>query len=204
MGWNMSDVIRLGREKGLDLGDYWHDKIEMHREVERLCLPGMQTVVAFHSDEVPPSTFQGKSYFCRLIPPKQEMRRPYKERIDSTKELQEFYAGHEGHTIHLVEKGNVTHTGGIILPMETTGVIEIVRGSGEDLFHGKVTPMSAHLNWMGRPLFGEGWSKHEKALANESLRLIKRHPGYYEFEVWEEDDIRFRNYQPPSSKWCMI
>lgn len=200
----MSDVIRLARKKGLDLEAYWQDKIEAHEALERLGLPRMQTRIASRTDEVDPRVFHNTTYFCRLIPPEKGMRRPYKNRVRSIKELQEFYSGHEGHTIHLMEKGEITHTGGIILPSQAPGVVEIARGSGEELFHGKVTPMNAQLNWKGRPVFREGWEECERALAIESLRLVRGRPGYYEFEVCEEEDIRFRNYQPPGSKWCIL
>ncbi|GEM_PF-3130040 len=182
---------------------------------------------SFYVDEVFRGARSSKehNFFVRLIPVLGGDR-PYRVCVSSVEQLRDFCSAYDmrRYTVGLSRYGDLTHTGSVIATDIRAGVsgecvVEVASCGGPDFFHGKVTPTHAKISIGPRTVkFSEedlpkNLKKDElkfaleareirRSLALKALRMIggPRHPfpGYYEFSVWD-DQIFFRNYQPPSS-----
>jgi len=220
---NSSHWIAEGTKAELDLGFMYQDKGTISDMLDQLKLPRPREF-HFLQDQLKycliRALFRGDmTYFCRLIPQDKTAIRPYRPEVSSFAELREFCDRNisQGHTINLVESGDITHTGCIIVNAENTypngaTIVELVHGpdSGAELFHGRVIPIQAEIDrWTGV-------IRHKKHnLSEEDRHIIYRaihmiggpknpFPGYYEWFVRKRKkgkatlkEILFRNYQPP-------
>ena len=220
---NSSGWIEEGRKIGLDLSSLEQDKSKIFEKIESLGLPHYQYFFVkpeeFDSERTK-KLLQNPSYFCRLIPHQERAPRPYKSNVKSMEELKEFCEGYDRsqYSIMLVKVGNVTHTGAIIATDDTPcvpgkAVIELVEGTGEDLFHGRKTPITAMIG--APPNFSRiirydtsNPSEEEKRLIFRAIKLVggpaHPFPGYFEFDVCDRRRIVFRNYQDPKSAYARI
>ena len=86
------------------------------------------------------------------------------------------------------------------------GIIELVRGDGPDITHGHKIPVTADVK--EGIYYRNEVDEREKNIIKEALLMIGWQKnfieGYFEFEVWNNDKILFRNYQPPESAWANI
>ena len=210
---NMSIWIREARKQGIDLSAMYQDKLKIYDVLEILGLPTPKRYTLDPKEIENPwveEIFRNNTYFCRLIPNDKEKTRPYKMRVTTKEELKIFYEEQRGeYTIMLVEKGEVRYSGVIIAiedGEEQRGVVELVKGDGEDLAHGKKTPL--HGKWEARrkiKYINQIPKKEEEQIIEQAIRAIgypkAPFPGYYEFEVWKENQIIFRNYQSPQTPY---
>lgn len=235
---NMSEWIEKARNIGLDYACLNQDKIKMYSDLENLGLPHPKQYIInekeINSKKVS-KLFENSEMFCRLIPKEKNILRPYKLGIKSRDELIDFCSNYDlnKYIINLIEDGNVTHTG-VILAKNTyddfetpnTCFVEIIRGSGPELMHGKKIPANGDVDIFTRSIHYVNsnllknnnkkssqttdanlteFDELEKRLAFQALEYIggPKHPwpGYYEFSVWDESTIMFRNYQSPNSAW---
>lgn len=216
---NASDWMNAGRKSAVALDFMYQDKSAIYTMLNQLGLPypslyvfkgsKMQVDAAAH-------LFQsGKVFFCRLVPRNPAQERPYCLRLESSNELQEFLASYhlaDYGEMQLVEKPDIMYTGSIIAQDEAPGipgkcVVELVQGDGPDLFHGKKTPITAFIEF-GRLTTSLPTTFPELTLIHQALNLVGgvKHPfpGYFEFEVWEGNEIKFRNYQSPTSVYAQL
>lgn len=221
---NTSVWIEEADKVGLDLNFLRQDKEGMFEKLDSLGLPRPATYIIPTSQIDSPRTrkiLERTNCFCRLIP-KHGGRRPYKPNIASIKGLKWFCKPHDlsQYEIQLVEKGNITHTGSIIAEDESIGIpgksiMEIVEGTGEDLFHGLKTPNLATIDFPGINWFrairydsNQDPTQEERKIIWQAVKMIggPKHPfpGYYEFNVYDRTRIVFRNYQPPSSAYAKL
>ncbi len=212
---NTSGWVEAGKRTGVDLSCLLFEKEAMYAHLDRLGLPRVKSYSCnpqtLPSDLV--EKFNGMVYFCRLIPSDLRLERPWRQPIRAYEELRRFLDEHdlrEYRTLQLVEKGNVTHTGGIVATDLEPGVpgptvIELVRGDGVDLFHGKKTPWHGWIRYTRTLHFDPETPVPERLLMHRALDLVNgvEHPfpGYYEFDVRDENKILFRNYQYPGTVW---
>ena len=217
MGENSSDWIDAGLVIGVDLSGLYEDKRRMVDMLDRLGLSRHKDYYIsedqINSDFVE-TLFSHTACFCRLIP-RSGGRRPYRERISSAEEFRAFCSEYNlsNYDIHLVEKPGLEYTGGIIanefgpgIPMSCA--IEIVRGDGHALFHGKEIPIHADVDF-DRVVKYSGHiepTEEERRIVYRALHMIggpgHPFPGYYEFDVLAEGEIKFRNYQNPCTPYA--
>ena len=216
---NASDWMNVGRKKGILLDFMYQDKSMMYTMLQELGLPYPPFHIFKGSEmrmDAAASLFQsGKSFFCRLVPRNPAQERPYCLRLTSQTELEEFllpYHLDEYKEMQLVEKPEVFYTGSIIAQDQAPGipgkcVVELVPGDGPNLFHGKRIPLTAFIEF-GLLTIAPGTISLERTLIYQALNLVGglKHPfpGYYEFEVWKENEIKFRNYQSPTTAYAQL
>ena len=121
----------------------------------------------------------------------------------------------------LVERGNVTHAGSIIAKDDDVGIpgkciVELVEGTGEDLFHALKTPVTAtvdfpKINWFRAIRYSGSKiqpTEEEERLIWRAIRMVGglKHPfpGYYEFDVYDRTRIVFRRYQDSKSEYAKL
>ncbi len=215
MNRNMSVWIAEAAKYGIDLSILHQDKTKIYTELSRLGLPVPEAHVISQeqlaSDELEQIT-EGRIWFCRLIPHAIGEERHFRSRLRTPEEIREFCSQYDlsRYTIRISEDGNITHTGGIIAA-EINGqpdecAIELVKGDGPELFHGKVIPYHARIDAFLRKWEFDGQTPPlEIRIMKEAIHLIggRRHPypGYYEFMVRDEEKIVFRNYQNPTTPY---
>ena|SRR3989338_3842184 len=207
---NMSNWIREAKKLGINLSMLHQDKEKMYEELQQLKLPHPKTyniaAEQIKSKEVQ-NLFQKNAYFCRLIPKDKNAIRPYHLKIKTQEEFLHFCMQYElsEYKIQLVEKGNITHSGVIVIKNKK-GIIELVRGDGPDITHGHKIPVTADVK--EGIYYRNEVDEREKNIIKEALLMIGWQKnfieGYFEFEVWNNDKILFRNYQPPESAWANI
>lgn len=206
----MSNWIREAKKLGINLSMLHQDKEKMYEELQQLKLPHPKTyniaAEQIKSKEVQ-NLFQKNAYFCRLIPKDKNAIRPYHLKIKTQEEFLHFCMQYElsEYKIQLVEKGNITHSGVIVIKNKK-GIIELVRGDGPDITHGHKIPVTADVK--EGIYYRNEVDEREKNIIKEALLMIGWQKnfieGYFEFEVWNNDKILFRNYQPPESAWANI
>ena len=212
---NSSDWIIRGVEAGVSLDFLKQNKLEVVKACEMLGLPTPKVYTLNHEEITPKKIsklFNGKNYFCRLVPNDFRKPRLYMLNINTAQEFWEFVSEYDlkDYKIMLKENGNITQSGGIISDEQNNVCIaELVQGYGASLFHGDITPTTAICRFTKKLEFiGVKSSDEEKTLLIKALRHIgwPRHPfpGYYEFDVLDRTQIMFRNYQEPSSAFARL
>lgn len=207
---NMSSWITEAKKQGIDISLLHQDKEKIYENLKRLNLPHPNShIIAasqIQSKEVN-DLFQKSAYFCRLIPKDKNAIRPYHLKIKTPEEFLHFCAQYKlsEYKIQLVEKGNITHSGVIVMKKQR-GIIELVKGDGPDITHGHKIPITANIT--EEIDYKNKAEEREKDIIKEALLMIGWQKnlieGYFEFEVWNNRKILFRNYQPPESAWANI
>lgn len=216
---NASHWMKAGRQNAIALDFMYQDKSTMHTMLNQLGLPCPSYYVFKGLEmraEAAAHLFQfGKSFFCRLVPTSLVQERPYCLRLTSQTELQEFlfsYHLDDYREMQLVEKPEIMYSGSIVAQDEALGipgkcVVELVQGDGSDLFHGKKTPITTFIEF-GLLRTASPTTFLERTLIHHALNLVggAKHPfpGYFEFEVWGGNEIKFRNYQSPTSAYAQL
>lgn len=211
---NSSEWVRQAKSKNLDADFLHQDKRRVMQFFREHSIPSYPYIFfrSLRSARVL-KMLDGTPCFCRLIPKNNNQWRPARLGIRTPEELEEFCAPYKlrDYTPMLVKQGEITHTGGIIADLVSDGVIiELIRGTGPDLFHSKKTPFNAISGF-----FDTRTLKHrtetppsERNLMYRALKHINWPscplPGYYEFDVLGGGDIRFRNYQDKDSAYATI
>ena len=107
----------------------------------------------------------------------------------------------------LTEKRPVTHSG-VIIAKDNQMVIELVEGDAPNMTHGQKTPYTLQITKERELKTTENIPQQVSTLMYEALSFIggpkQPHEGYFEFDVWENKTIIFRNYQPPESAYATL
>ncbi len=209
MNGNSAHWISQGKRTGIDLQFLYQDKTKTFEILEQLGLPTPLRYSFPNLIRINPTIFDGKRYFCRLVPYNPLDERPYHLGLTSPEEFQEFVRPYNLDTfreVQLIEKGHIIYTGAIVASNEQY-VMELVEGDGPRLFHGEAIPVHAQMGSSGVMCYS---SVREPALSERKMmfRALKlvggpRHPfpGYYEFEIDDTERLIFRNYQSPESAY---
>ena len=211
---NSSAWMKLARSKNLDVSFLLQDKSKVLEFFQKQGMP-YHPYIFFKN---PSSTrvkkmFNGLPCFCRLIPKDSSNLRPARLNILTQQKLEEFCSPYDlsQYKPMLVQHGNITHSGGIIVDSISDGTVtELVNGTGPDLFHGKKTPFNARNGFINTRTL-----KHltnTPSLERKLMYLAMKHiggpnnpfPGYYEFDVLDNIWIKFRNYQPPDTAYAKL
>lgn len=209
MNGNSAHWISQGKLTGLDLQFLYQDKTKWFDFLEQLGLPTPLRYAFPQISNINHQIFDGKRFFCRLVPQNPADERPYHLSITSKQEFEEFVHPYEQQSfreVQFIEKGDILYTGAIIAGKEQC-ILELVEGDGPQLFHGQATPVHAQMGLSGvmkysavhEPTFSE------RKLLFRAFQLVggPRHPfpGYYEFEIDHRERLIFRNYQSPESAY---
>lgn len=212
MGGNLPDWYLALKRVGIEFPELIQDKVKVYEDLERLGLPHHKYIFmdGTEYDERTLRKFLSKddNYFCRLIPKEKESKRPYALGLKTFEDLLKFIEGYNlgEYIINLVGYGSVVYSG-CIISGESGTVIELLKGTGEELFHGTKTPIHAYVDsFLGIVRYKNiepDTHIEERHLVYRALKYIggPKNPlsGYYEFDVLEGSEIKFRNYQnePP-------
>jgi len=221
---NSSAWIAEAEKAGINLSFLERDETRMYEVLDDLGVPRTQVYFPTHEEVESLRTrkiFKQHNCFCRLVPKNKDLERPYRINLTSPEELLEFCSEYDSsqYSVMLVEKGNVTHSGSIVARDDSPGnpgkcVVELVQGTGEDLFHGSKTPVTLlietpRLNWFRTMRYlDKEPTRTERKLIEKAIGLIGgvKHPfpGYYEFDAYDGTRIMFRKYQNPSTAYAKI
>jgi len=216
---NSSDWIVRGMKKGIDASYMYQDKTNLQEMLETLRLPHPHLFrfdpLKLDLDYISSLFSSAQHYFSRLVPFSADVKRPYHLDLATVDELQDFLSSYSLESfkeLHLVERGEVVYSGVIIAQDEKSCVpgrclVELVKGDGQDLFHAKKIPIHGEFNEHRRICFAEiiTPTDAEKRILFDALSMVggREHPfpGYYEFELWGDGRLMFRNYQGPETAY---
>jgi hypothetical protein len=209
MNNNSSHWITEAKKHGIDLSRLHQDKAIIPEKLKELNLPRAEVHLFEEDTNEIDQLFKNKSFFCRLIPKNGNVR-PYKLFSSTAEELRDFLKKHDlkKYTIMLTEKRPVTHSG-VIIAKDNQIVIELVEGDAPNMTHGHKTPYNMQINKQRElKTHPELIPQNIKDFMHKALALIggpkNPHKGYFEFDVWENTTIIFRNYQSPESAYATL
>jgi len=210
-GW-----IHQAHEAGLDFSFLEEDKNIISVNLEKLGLPRPRvyflTPKQVHSGEID-QLFSQMDFFCRLFhTDKTKKERPYRQHLRTAADFRKFCSEYDlsEYGIQILERQETTHAGNIIVKEERC-IVEIIEGNNAiGLNQGYMTPIHAEIDPWTRIIHYKNADPSEKIrkLVFNALKYIggpkNPLPGYYEFDVWVEKGITFRNYQLPDSNFINL
>jgi len=176
------------------------DKEKNLYRIKEYKLPCLDFLVSKNKSDITQFLNRYKSIVARAMPLNDKNVRKYKTDIRSFEEYLSFIGDIEldYYQIILSEYVPCKYAGAIISNSNNT-VIELLKGTHDELVHGISTPFTSYVDFTGKITYSKEMSRKEKNIVWKTLKTINISKGnylkgYFEFLITTEEKLKFIDY----------